>query len=46
MKLVMRTVENIHFSILINGELCSFLHREHGLIQGDPLSRALFVLTA
>lgn len=42
--LVMRTVKNNHFSILVNGELCGFLNSEHGLRQGVPLSPALFVL--
>lgn len=40
----MRTIQNCHFGIIVNGVAKGFIHSEHGLRQGDPLSLALFVL--
>ena len=42
--LVMKVVTNCHYSVLINGETCGFIHAMQGLRQGDPISPALFIL--
>lgn len=41
---VMACVENIHFSVIINGIPSSFFLAERGLRQGCPLSPLLFIL--
>lgn len=42
--LVMNIVSHCHYSFLINGETCGFVHAKQGLRQGDPISPALFIL--
>lgn len=42
--LVARTINNCHYSILINGKAASFFIASHGIRQGDPLSPTLFIL--
>eukprot|EP00253_Pinus_taeda_P016842 PITA_16842 len=41
---VMACVENVHFSVIINGIPSSFFKAERGLRQGCPLSPLLFIL--
>eukprot|EP00253_Pinus_taeda_P009348 PITA_09348 len=41
---VMACVENVHYSVIINGIPSSFFKAERGLCQGCPLSPLLFIL--
>jgi len=43
-KWVMACVENVHYSVIINGILSSFFRAERGLRQRCPLSPLLFIL--
>lgn len=42
--MVMRTIDNCHFGIIINGSAKGFIKSQHGLRQGEPLSPALFII--
>lgn len=44
--LIWRLVPNNYYSILINGQSHDFFHSTRGVKQGDPLSPALFILSA
>lgn len=44
--MIWRIVANNWYSILINGQAYGFFHSTRGVKQGDPLSTALFILTA
>lgn len=43
---VWRIMSNNWYYIVINGKIYDFFHYSRGLIQGDPLSLALFILGA
>ena len=42
--MIWRLILSCHFSVLINGKPCGFFNSSEGLHQGDPLSRALFII--
>ncbi|KAK6791449.1 hypothetical protein RDI58_010530 [Solanum bulbocastanum] len=44
--MIWRTMANNWYSIIINGKRHGFFHSTRGLKQGDPLSPALFILSA
>uniref|UniRef100_A0A0V0GWG7 Putative ovule protein n=1 Tax=Solanum chacoense TaxID=4108 RepID=A0A0V0GWG7_SOLCH len=44
--LIWRLLSNNWYSVLINGQSHGFFHSTRGVKQGDPLSSALFILSA
>ncbi|XP_060190628.1 uncharacterized protein LOC132619879 [Lycium barbarum] len=44
--MIWRLIANNWYSILINGQSIGFFHSTRRVKQGDPLSRALFIMTA
>lgn len=42
--LIKRSIEDVWFSIIINGKKHGFFQSTHGLRQGDPFSPALFII--
>lgn len=44
--LIWRLLANNYYSILLNGQSHGFFHSTRGVKQGDPLSPALFIISA
>uniref|UniRef100_A0A0V0H0J9 Putative ovule protein n=1 Tax=Solanum chacoense TaxID=4108 RepID=A0A0V0H0J9_SOLCH len=44
--IIWRLISNKWYSVLINGQSHVFFHSTRGVKQGDPLSPALFILSA
>lgn len=42
--IIWRIIANNYYSVLINGQSCSFSHPTRGMKQGDPRSLSLFIL--
>lgn len=44
--MIWRLISNNYYSILLNGQVVRFFHPTRGEKQGDPLSLAVFILSA
>ncbi|PKU80635.1 Putative ribonuclease H protein [Dendrobium catenatum] len=44
-KIIKKSIENVWFSVILNGNSNGFFHSFQGIRQGDPLSPSLFIIS-